>query len=74
MSADFAAREPAINGNRGSDVRPHQSPLEAARDQAGLTGTKEAAARAECGACTVLRTVAPSHRAWCSPRRLTPRR
>jgi carbon-monoxide dehydrogenase small subunit len=44
-----------INGNRTPlDVRYHQTLLEALRDQAGLTGTKECCSEGECGACTVL--------------------
>jgi aerobic carbon-monoxide dehydrogenase small subunit len=44
-----------VNGGRLSlDVRPHHTLLDALRDQAGLTGTKECCSEGECGACTVL--------------------
>ena len=55
MSAALIRIHVTINGSRAAlDVRPHQTLLEALREQAGLTGTKECCSEGECGACTVL--------------------
>ncbi|MBI2166481.1 MAG: (2Fe-2S)-binding protein [Chloroflexi bacterium] len=35
-------------------VKPYQTLLEALRDEAGLTGTKEGCGNGNCGSCTVL--------------------
>jgi aerobic-type carbon monoxide dehydrogenase small subunit (CoxS/CutS family) len=37
-----------------SSLSPHERLLDVLRDRFGLTGTKEACGRGECGACTVL--------------------
>lgn len=37
-----------------SSLSPHERLLDVVRDRFGLTGTKEACGRGECGACTVL--------------------
>jgi aerobic carbon-monoxide dehydrogenase small subunit len=44
-----------VNGGRTSlEVPSHHTLLDALRNQAGLTGTKECCSEGECGACTVL--------------------
>ena len=44
-----------VNGVRRSvEVAPGCTLLEFLRDTLGLTGTKDACGRGECGACTVL--------------------
>jgi carbon-monoxide dehydrogenase small subunit len=55
MSAEPMRISAVVNGNRMTlDLRQHQSLLEALREQAGLTGTKECCSEGECGACTVI--------------------
>ena len=45
----------SINGEqREMLVEPHQSLLDALRDELGMTGTKEGCATGDCGACSVL--------------------
>ena len=44
-----------VNGSPVSmEVEPHERLLDLLRERLGLTGTKEACGRGECGACTVL--------------------
>ena len=45
----------SVNGEpRGMLCEPHQSLLDALRDELGMTGTKEGCATGDCGACSVL--------------------
>ena len=46
---------PVVNGSQTTiDIAPAATLLEVLRDQLGLTGTKQACGRGDCGACTVL--------------------
>jgi carbon-monoxide dehydrogenase small subunit len=55
VSGSVIAMELTINGRRVAlEVPAHHTLLDALRDRAGLTGTKECCSEGECGACTVL--------------------
>ena len=55
MASGRAATVLTINGvHREVEIAPAETLLDVLRDHLGLTGTKEACSRGECGACTVL--------------------